>query len=41
LYIKFDVMEGLKTDNVPRGRAEPWISFSEAAYERERVARWH
>jgi hypothetical protein len=40
-YIRSDAMEGLKTDNKPRRSAEPWNSFSEAAYERARVARWH
>jgi hypothetical protein len=41
-YIRSDAdMEGLKTDNEPSGTPEPWSSFSEAAYERERVGRWH
>jgi hypothetical protein len=41
-YISSDaIMEGLKTDNKARSTAEPWSSFSDSAYERERVARWH
>ena len=33
-------MQGLKTDNEPCATAEPWSTFTEAAYERERVNRW-
>lgn len=34
-------IEGFKVNARPQNKAEAWSSFSAAAYERERVARWH